>query len=602
MFNLKPGTKHENWFVFDIESNGLYDEVTEIFCIVIYDFNRKQTFSYGPDRITDALDHLATADCLIGHNILFYDIPVLKKLWPGFELFNSSALQIIDTLICTRLIWPKEKLEELDSEIYYRLPSKLRGSASLKAWGYRLSDKKIDFQDFSEFSEEMLAYCIQDVNVTTKLLQLIQQQSIHSESLALEHEFATCIERQIRSGFPFDTDAALSLVDKLSVRSKQIEDKLKEIFPPIVEERWSERTGKRLKDSVTVFNPNSRAHIIQRFKDKYNWTPERLTEKGNPILNDDVLEKLPYPEAQPLAEYMLIKKRLGQIQSGTNAWLKLVSPDGYIHGDVITNGCITGRCSHRNPNTAQTPAAYSPYGKECRSLFHAPDDWFLIGSDAKALELRCLAGYLAYWDEGEYSKLVIDDDTDIHIYNQEKFGVKTRDISKRLLYAVLYGCGSAKAGTIVDPNEKDINKLKQLGKNAIDSFMTGIPAIKALKDTLAKTLEARGFLIGLDKRPLFCRSDFKALNVLLQAAGAVLMKQVVINTHNNLIEAGLVYGIDYHQHAMIHDEIELSCPKQNIEIVKENILKSFIQSGEHFNFLCPIEGDAKVGKTWFDVH
>ena len=602
MFNLKPGTKHENWFVFDIESNGLYDEVTEIFCIVIYDFNRKQTFSYGPDRITDALDHLATADCLIGHNILFYDIPVLKKLWPGFELFNSSALQIIDTLICTRLIWPKEKLEELDSEIYYRLPSKLRGSASLKAWGYRLSDKKIDFQDFSEFSEEMLAYCIQDVNVTTKLLQLIQQQSIHSESLALEHEFATCIERQIRSGFPFDTDAALSLVDKLSVRSKQIEDKLKEIFPPIVEERWSERTGKRLKDSVTVFNPNSRAHIIQRFKDKYNWTPERLTEKGNPILNDDVLEKLSYPEAQPLAEYMLIKKRLGQIQSGTNAWLKLVSPDGYIHGDVITNGCITGRCSHRNPNTAQTPAAYSPYGKECRSLFHAPDDWFLIGSDAKALELRCLAGYLAYWDEGEYSKLVIDDDTDIHIYNQEKFGVKTRDISKRLLYAVLYGCGSAKAGTIVDPNEKDINKLKQLGKNAIDSFMTGIPAIKALKDTLAKTLEARGFLIGLDKRPLFCRSDFKALNVLLQAAGAVLMKQVVINTHNNLIEAGLVYGIDYHQHAMIHDEIELSCPKQNIEIVKENILKSFIQSGEHFNFLCPIEGDAKVGKTWFDVH
>ena len=171
-----------------------------------------------------------------------------------------------------------------------------------------------------------------------------------------------------------------------------------------------------------------------------------------------------------------------------------------------------------------------------------------------------------------------------------------------MLYAVLYGCGSAKAGTIVDPNEKDINKLKQLGKNAIDSFMTGIPAIKALKDTLAKTLEARGFLIGLDKRPLFCRSDFKALNVLLQAAGAVLMKQVVINTHNNLIEAGLVYGIDYHQHAMIHDEIELSCPKQNIEIVKENILKSFIQSGEHFNFLCPIEGDAKVGKTWFDVH
>ena len=110
---------------------------------------------------------------------------------------------------------------------------------------------------------------------------------------------------------------------------------------------------------------------MDRLKKKYNWIPRSTTEKGNPILNDDVLEKLPYPEAKPLSEYMLLNKRLGQIKDGRNAWLKLVSSDGYIHGDVITNGCITGRCSHRNPNTGQIPAVYSPYGKECRSLFHA---------------------------------------------------------------------------------------------------------------------------------------------------------------------------------------------------------------------------------------
>ena len=135
---------------------------------------------------------------------------------------------------------------------------------------------------------------------------------------------------------------------------------------------------------------------------------------------------------------MLLNKRLGQIKDGRNAWLKLVSSDGYIHGDVITNGCITGRCSHRNPNTGQIPAVYSPYGKECRSLFHTPDGWTLMGSDAKALELRCLAGYLAIWDQGDYANMVIDDSIDIHTYNQEQFNVPTRDISKRLLYAVLY--------------------------------------------------------------------------------------------------------------------------------------------------------------------
>jgi hypothetical protein len=61
------------------------------------------------------------------------------------------------------------------------------------------------------------------------------------------------------------------------------------------------------------FNPGSRTQIADRLRQKYGWTPEKTTEKGNPILDDDILAALPYPEAQPLAEYMLVKKRLGQI-------------------------------------------------------------------------------------------------------------------------------------------------------------------------------------------------------------------------------------------------------------------------------------------------
>jgi len=186
----------------------------------------------------------------------------------------------------------------------------------------------------------------------------------------------------------------------------------------------------------------------------------------------------------------------------TNAWIKLVSDDNIMHGDVVTNGCITGRCSHRNPNMAQVPAVYSPYGKECRSLFHAPNDWILLGVDAKALELRCLAGYLAKWDHGEYAKLVVDPEIDIHTYNQEMFGVATRDISKRLLYGIAYGCGSTKAGTIIDPNEKNAEVLKKLGSTAIKSFMKGVPALQELKNKLALNLSNRTYLIGLDGRPL----------------------------------------------------------------------------------------------------
>lgn len=608
-FNLKPNSSAEKWYVFDLETNGLYDDVNEIFCIVIHDVNRNQTLSYGPESIDYALNLIRSADCLIGHNIVFYDIPVLRKLIPDFQ-FNGH---VIDTLICTRLLWPKEKLYDLDENHYVNVPGGLRGSASLKAWGYRLSDNKIDFKDFSEFSQEMLDYCIQDVNVTNKLFQIFQKQTIAESTLYLEHTFAQAIERQIRSGFPFDVDQCLDFVDELELRKEQIETKLKELFPPIEHKEIfipKVNNAKRgyvkgepfEKIRVEEFNPGSRQQIVDRLKKKYNWIPRSTTEKGNPILNDDVLEKLPYPEAKPLSEYMLLNKRLGQIKDGKNAWLKLVTPDGYIHGDVITNGCITGRCSHRNPNTGQIPAVYSPYGKECRSLFHAPDGWVLMGSDAKALELRCLAGYLAIWDQGNYGNMVIDDSVDIHSYNQEQFGVPTRDISKRLLYAVLYGSGNVKAGSIVNPDEKDPERLKTLGRNAIQSFMSGVPALKKLKTSLAQTLTLRGHLIGLDKRPLYCRSDFKALNVLLQGAGAVIMKQVVINIHNALTAQGLIYGEDWHQHAMIHDEVQMSCRPELVGMIQPLVLQAYEDAGNFFQFRCKIEGDIKTGHNWSDTH
>jgi DNA polymerase I-like protein with 3'-5' exonuclease and polymerase domains len=403
-------------------------------------------------------------------------------------------------------------------------------------------------------------------------------------------------------------------VDDLRAKKSELEVHLKEIFPPLKHEevfipkvnnstRGYVKGQPFTKVSYEEFNPGSRDQIADRLQKKYGWTPEKFTPKGNPVVNDEVLEQLPYPEAQPLAEYMLIKKRLGQIKDGSNSWIRLFNNEtSSIHGDVITNGCITGRASHRNPNMGQVPASYSPYGKECRSLFHAPNGWNLIGVDAKALELRCLAGYLAIWDNGQYADLVTDESIDIHTFNQEQFGVETRDISKRLLYGMLYGCGAVKAGTIIDPNEKDPEVLRHMGKTAINSFMNGVPALKKLKQNLELTLSERGYLRGLDGRALWCRSEFKALNVLLQAAGAVIMKQVVINLHNNLNSLGLVHGVDWIQHAMIHDEVQLSCPPNLTATIQEQALLAFPQAQDFFGFRCKIEGDSHVGFTWAETH
>jgi hypothetical protein len=127
-------------------------------------------------------------------------------------------------------------LYDLDTEQYPQVPAQMRGAASLKTWGYRLADHKIEFKDFSQYSEEMLRYCVQDVEVTRKLWEHICKQHYPEPALRLEHDFAWAINKQIRAGIPFDIDAALDLVDVLRTKQTELETQLKEIFPPIKHE------------------------------------------------------------------------------------------------------------------------------------------------------------------------------------------------------------------------------------------------------------------------------------------------------------------------------------------------------------------------------
>ena len=234
---LLPQSSDKKVFLFDIETNGFYDDVNKIHCIVIKDVKTGQTFSYRPDSISNALIHLDSADVLVGHNIIFYDIPVIEKLFP--DVIDFSCKEVVDTLVCVRLLWPKEKLYEIDQKDYNHVPTRLMGSASLEAWGHRFKDYKGDFKDFENFSQEMLDYCIQDVSVSFKLHQLLcDQAGPYERSLRLEHDLARCIERQIRSGFGFDVDAANDLVDELEKRKGELEVELREAFPAKDEGDW----------------------------------------------------------------------------------------------------------------------------------------------------------------------------------------------------------------------------------------------------------------------------------------------------------------------------------------------------------------------------
>jgi DNA polymerase I-like protein with 3'-5' exonuclease and polymerase domains len=571
--------------------------------------------------IQEGLDLARNADMLIMHNGIGFDLRALKKVYPEFTL--SPGCEVVDTLIMSRVLWPE--LEPVDDQKFAHIESKYKGRHSLAAWGERLGVSKIKFKEetkketkeinvWGTWSEAMQTYCVQDVAVTDALYKYFLTQPLDPRCHELEHEFAKVMALQEEFGFPFDKKAAFALVNTLKARSSEIYDQLQEVFPPVVEERISARTGKPLKTRIHSFNPGSRSQIADRLRQRYPEIKFDKTEKGNVKVDDDVLEVLAqkYPEAGLLSEYVLLAKRLGQIAEGKEAWLKHCDKfgDSRIHGGVKTNACVSGRCSHVSPNMAQVPSVGHAYGAECRALFTAPEGWVLVGTDASGLELRALGAWLAHFDGGEYAKLVSTEGFDIHTYNAKLFGIydgngeinkSTRDLSKRLIYALLYGAGAKKVGSVIDVTASE-QKQYEIGKKTIDTFYENLPAIKKLKDKIDDRITDRGYLLGIDGRHLQIRSRHSALNQLLQSTGAVLMKKATCILYDDLEAAGLSFGRDYGFCANVHDEVQAATKPEHVELMMTTSIRAIEKSGEYFKLLCPFTGESRAGKNWKETH
>ena len=608
-------------FVFDCETNGLLHELNTVHSLVLRDIDSGDVTSCsdhdGYEPIVNGLYMLSQADLLVGHNVINFDFRALKKVYNSFKLKKNCKIN--DTLIVSRVLWPE--LEPVDEAKFSHIPRKYRGKHSLAAWGERLNVKKINFEGADKYeerwdiwSEEMQKYCEGDTLVSLELFKYFETQSLDSRCYDLEHDFARIMARQEAFGFPFDEKKAFALVNELKKQRAEIDDQLQKVFPPISVERFSEKTGKQLKTKITKFNPASRKQTSERLKEKYPEITFDKTEKGNVKLDDDVLDDLgkKYSEAALLSKYQLLNKRLGQISEGKEAWLKHSQRyhDGRIHGSVITNACVSGRCSHRGPNLAQTPRVGQPYGAECRALFYAPNGWRQVGCDASGLELRALGAQLAYFDGGEYSKLVSTPGFDIHTHNAKLFGIydgqgkiekRTRELAKTLIYAVLYGGGPNRIGSILDSSLKQQDR-QDMGRETIDTFYRNLPAIKKLKDKVDEKVTHRGYLIGIDGRHLQIRSRHSALNQLLQSTGSLCVKKATCILYEDCKDNHLRWGIHYAFVAHIHDEIQALVKPQHVSLYKKLAVDCFRKSGEYFKLRCPLTGEVNEGKNWQETH
>jgi DNA polymerase I-like protein with 3'-5' exonuclease and polymerase domains len=563
-------------YVFDIETNGFLHLCDKVHCIVLKNIDTGEILTPSNE---DAIKLLEEAELIIGHNIIKFDIPVLEKLYSA-----TFKGKIFDTLVGTRLVYADIKESDFSKKDF---PKDCIGRHSLKAWGNRIGEYKEQIQtDWQTFTPEMLEYCKQDTEVTYKLYKVLEEKGYSQEAMDLEHEVASLIFKQEQHGFTFDREKAEALSVKLKARQAELAEELQGVFEPIVAERWSTKTGKRLKDSVTVFNPSSRHHVAQRLKDKYGWSAEEFTSDGKAKLDDTILSKLPYPEAKILCETFLLTKRIAQISNGSQAWLKH-ERDGKIHGTCNTNSCVTQRASHSHPNLGQVVSSSAPYGKECRELFTVPEGKRLVGVDVSSLEVMMLCHFMSKFDNGEYTKVALEGD--IHTETQKLAGLDSRDLAKRFYYCFLYGGSVKKIAEVINKPFKEAGKIKK-------RFLNNLPALHKLIEGVQSAAE-RGYLNGLDKRQIKVRNSYSALNTLLQSAGAILCKRWLVEFNKEIKKFK-----NAQQVVWVHDEIQVECEEQDAEDIGKIAVECIKRAGEHFQLRVPLTGEYKISTNWSGTH
>lgn len=660
--------------VFDIETDGLLHELTRLHLLVIKDLADDSIKMYRRNHVEDTIEdglrrlmkESEAGRLVAGHNVIKFDIPAIQKVYPWWHV---PYAQVRDTLVMARVIytdlWDNDrKLKEQG-----KLPGNMMGRYSLAAFGFRMGVLKGDYSgSWDEWNQEMEDYCYQDGHVTGALWDKLESKNWDQRSIELEHKVAFIVARQERHGFLFDHEAAGKLYATLVKERIRITAAIKETMgsrflidgklapipgtgyrgtipsisrsvqqehlgpdpnKPIFKGRGGAKAlvGYKLRTfdyvegapytpvKLTPFNPSSRPHIALWLRRKYGWEPTEYTDDGNAKVDDEVLSGLPFPEAKLLKDHLLIEKRIGQLAEGNEAWMRRVGPDGRLHGEVITNGAVTGRMTHSRPNMAQVPSDKSLYGPECRALFCVPPGRLLVGCDADALELRDLAGFMARYDGGAYIRTVLEGDkskgTDMHSVNARALGLDPkkayhdglsgRDIAKTWFYAFIYGAGDEKLGYILTGRKGGAAKPR--GRKSKQSFMEGLPALGQLVKAVQQKVKEKGHLVGLDGRILKIRSAHAALNTLLQSAGAVQMKKALVILDEALqSEYGLRPGIDYEFTANVHDEWQIEVVEEHAHLVGTAAAASIRTAGEVLGFRCPLAGNYEVGRNWAETH
>jgi hypothetical protein len=620
--------------LFDIETDGLLVTVSKAWIVGFKDKDTGEIKKWlnGDEGWRVYFDQ---ARLLIGHNIIGYDLPALKKI---FGWVPNPQCNIHDTLLMSQ------------AQNYRRF---LSGRHSLEEWGIFFGDHKGEYDDWSQYTPEMAEYWEQDIKLTDKVYEFLLKEyrviagrnGHFKKSLQNEHAVAKFAARASEIGWKFDRRAGEQLliemelamvateaiiVPKLKIKTVAT-DKVKGVVHP-KKPKWLKNgnydahtcrffeidpeTGSD-EDFRLVEGPYSRIEFVnptmknledvKEFLYSIGWEPDdwnlKKDENGtwvkvSPKLSESSLLALG-KDGELLNDYTTTKSR----HSILKGWLEALDDNDRLHGGCFTIATPTGRARHSG--LVNVPGADAPWGKQIRSLFVADPGYKVIGADSSGNQFRALCHYLRNPD---YTDLVLNGD--VHQENANTLTAILRELSvyddtqtvsrktaKPFIYAFLFGAGGEKLSLIVLGR-----RSKTIGNKLKNEFIKRVPGLKDLVERVtaryyASEKKGKPWIPGIDGRRIYCDSPHKALNYLLQDFEAISCKAAVAYMMDKL-EAEEIPWIPL---IWYHDEMEIAVPEEYAARAREICVEGHRNGGKDFGMMI-LDGAGKIGDSWYDVH
>lgn len=614
---------------FDLETNGLLDDVTTVWCGVVKDHSTRDTRVFDQHHIVQLCKFLDTYDVLIGHNSIAFDFPVLRKLY-GWEYHGTK----VDTLIMSRTQRPNRRSPKDCSA----------GPHSVEAWGIRLGYEKVQNEEWGEYSDNILERCKRDVEIQYNIfLQLLEEGKGEGWRNAhmLNAKLFALLQKQEEYGWTVDQEKITHNIYMLEKWIDKIDQSISSRLPMVVDKLEVKKDGeynyvkKPFKkdgnvavvtdrywgpDSNCVSGPFCRVDIRQVNLDSnmevktyllsLGWQPKEWNTNGNnettsaKLSKDDPFKGIQGSLGKLVAKRIQCRHRLSTLQ-GWNSGLR---EDGRITPRVA-GIASTGRLRHNVIVNVPSPHSGAFFAKQMRQVFVAKNGWVLVGVDSKGNQVRQLAARMG--DE-EFTAAVLHgtaaEGTDLHSLNQRKSGAPTRSQAKNFFYGLIFGAGPA---TIA----KQIKSTPKRAKELIANYYRELPKLRKCVDSLTaewqstaqryydnkfnKLVYKNGYITGLDGRPILVDSPHKVLCYTLQSDEAIQMAYAYVHFHEEAHRLGYE---DWGMCIWMHDEMQFECKPEIAEELGELASEAITWAGVELGINCPHEGEYIIGRNWFNTH